>query len=99
MPKSDHPYPREVKSRLIELVRAGRATKIAVKFFGTTSRYGWVSPTLLSLSRSVEGVPIQISRPPSPIAPVRAPPMEPPKLALGSEIPLLRIPLATVCLQ
>ena len=46
MPKSHHPYPRELEARLVEMVRAGRTPEELFEKFEPTAQSirTWVTP-------------------------------------------------------
>ena len=58
MPKSHHPYPRELKDRLIEMVRAGRTPEeLAEKFEPTAqSIRNWVAQAERDAGRRSDGL-------------------------------------------
>jgi transposase len=58
MPKSHHPYPRELKARLIEMVRAGRTPEeLAEKFEPTAqSIRNWVAQAERDVGQRSDGL-------------------------------------------
>ena len=58
MPKSHHPYPREFKARLVEMVRAGRTPEeLAEKFEPTAqSIRNWVAQAERDVGRRTDGL-------------------------------------------
>jgi len=58
MPKSHHPYPRELKARLIEMVRSGRTPEeLAEKFEPTAqSIRNWVAQAERDVGRRTDGL-------------------------------------------
>ena len=58
MPKSHHPYPREFKARLVEMVRAGRTPEALAEKFEPTAQSirNWVAQAERDAGRRTDGL-------------------------------------------